>query len=153
MQQATTYSEHRAHADRRAFGWRTVAMGFLRSRRRGGRRGTEAEALFSDWHHPWLFFLALGIMLMSCSDAFLTLLLIDLGANEANPVMFSAMEQGATAFITSKMLLTAFGVFALVFVARAPVLNTFRAGLVLTAIFAMYACLMCYELVLLMHLL
>ena len=62
-------AERRAATDRRAFGWRTVFFGFLRSRRRSPRRGDEDDVVFLDWHHPWLFFLAVGIMLLSTADA------------------------------------------------------------------------------------
>jgi Domain of unknown function (DUF5658) len=153
MQQLVATPEQRAPAERRSFSWRTVVLGFARSRRRGPRRSADGEALFSDWHHPWLFFLALGIMLMSGADAFLTLVLIELGAYEANPLMLSAMQQGAGTFIASKMALTAFGVFALVFLARATLLGQFRAGVLLTWVFSLYACLMCYEFVMLLQLL
>jgi len=149
MERAAHYPDYRSRPDRRTFNWRTVVVGFVRSRRRNSRRSAEGEALFSDWHHPWLFFLAIGIMLLSSADAFMTLTLIDLGANEANPLMHRAMEQSMASFAAVKMALTAFGVLALVFLARARLLNFFRAGAVLTAVFSMYACLICYELVML----
>ncbi|MEQ8205243.1 MAG: DUF5658 family protein [Woeseia sp.] len=149
MERAAHYPDYRCRPDRRTFNWRTVVVGFVRSRRRNSRRSAEGEAMFSDWHHPWLFFLAIGIMLLSSADAFMTLTLIDLGANEANPLMHRAMEQSMASFTSIKMALTAFGVLALVFLARARLLNLFRAGAVLTAVFSMYACLICYELIML----
>ncbi|MCB1844841.1 MAG: hypothetical protein KDI09_17895 [Halioglobus sp.] len=88
-------------------------------------------------------------MLLSSADAFITLRLIELGANEANPLMQSAMDHSVSSFTAVKMALTAFGVLALVFLARARLLNRIHAGLVLTAVFSLYACLLCYELVLL----
>ena len=84
-----SFIEQRAANDRRNFGWHTVVFGFLRSRRRVLRRHSDADVIFVDWHHPWLFFLAVGTMLLSCIDAFLTLILIDLGMIEANPFMAS----------------------------------------------------------------
>jgi hypothetical protein len=105
--------------------------------------------LFSDWHHPWLFFLAVGIMLLSSADAFMTLTLIELGANEANPFMHRTMERSIASFAAVKMGLTAIGVLALVFLARARLLNRLRAGAVLTVVFSLYACLICYELLML----
>jgi len=87
MEPATEAAENRNELDRRNFSWRTVQSGFLRSRRRDTRRVTEGEPLFTDWHHPWLFFLATGIMLFSAMDAFMTLQLLDRGAIEINPVM------------------------------------------------------------------
>lgn len=141
----------RLEADRRDFSWRTVVYGFARSRRHATRRDGEAEPVFTDWHHPWLFFLATGIMVMSSLDAFFTLRLIDLGAYEANPVMAAAMEGGTLNFAVSKLLLTGFGILALVFLARAMFFNRIRTGLLLTAFFACYAVLICYEFVSLMN--
>jgi hypothetical protein len=144
--------EQRAKADRRQFSWRTVAYGFTLSRRHVNRRAIDEDIIFLDWHHPWLFFLATGTMLLSCADAFLTLLLLDRGMIEANPLMSAVMTQGVTLFTTTKLAITAFGIFVLVFLANARFLNRFRTGLFLTIFFTFYACLVCYELVNLFHL-
>jgi Domain of unknown function (DUF5658) len=144
---AATLNTDRADADRRAFGWRTVLFGFLRSRRRVLRRGDDADIIFMDWHHPWLFFLAVGTMLLSCTDAFLTLLLIDRGMIEANPVMASLLGQGTAYFASTKMAMTGFGILTLVFLAKSRFLDRFRTGLFLTTFFTAYACLVCYEIV------
>ena len=140
-------NEHRTLYDRRDFSWRTVLYGFARSRRHATRRDGEAEPIFTDWHHPWLFFLATGIMVMSSMDAFFTLQLIELGAYEANPLMAALLERGTTSFAVSKMLLTGFGILALVFLARAMFFQRFRTGILLTAFFGVYATLICYEFV------
>jgi Domain of unknown function (DUF5658) len=139
-------------SDRREFGWRTVMFGFLRSRRRNARRSEEGEVLFLDWHHPWLFFLATGTMLLSVADAVMTLQLLNLGMIEANPIMAWVLEHGTAAFVASKLALTAFGILTLVYMAKARFFNRIRAGLFLTALFSGYACLVCYEIVQLLHL-
>ena len=145
--------------------WRTVVYGFLLSRRRDRRRAGELAPVFTDWHHPWLFFLATGIMVMSCLDAFLTLQLIERGAYEANPVMAAVMAQierlpnavreqlaavmaqGTTSFAVTKFLLTGVGILLLVFLARVMFFNRMRTGLILTGFFSFYAMLICYEFV------
>lgn len=138
--------------ERRRFSWRTVFFGFTRSRRHRHRREIDTEVIFLDWHHPWLFFLSVGTMLLSCADAFLTLELLNKGMIEANPLMRAAMNQGTAFFISLKLLLTALGIFVLVFVAKAHFLNRFRTGLFLTVFFSAYACLVCYEVVNLLRL-
>jgi hypothetical protein len=152
MEVSTTIHSHRADEDRRQFSWRTVAYGFTLSRRHTHRRSADDEVIFLDWHHPWLFFLATGTMLLSCADAFLTLLLIDHGMIEANPVMNAVMAQGTTVFTSTKLAMTAFGIFVLVFLAKARFMNRMRTGLFLTTFFTFYACLVCYELVNLLRL-
>jgi hypothetical protein len=139
--------------DRRAFGWRTVFFGFVRSRRRNLRRAGDADIIFVDWHHPWLFFLAVGTMLLSATDAFLTLQLIELGMYEANPIMASVMNNSTAMFAATKLGLTAFGIFTLVYLAKSRFLDRVRTGLFLTGLFSAYACLVCYEIVQLFNLL
>jgi hypothetical protein len=137
----------RAESDRRAFSWRTVFFGFVRSRRHATRRDDEVEPVFTDRHHPWLFFLAVGIMLMSCCDAFFTLQLLDLGAIEINPVMAAVIGHSDLSFAASKFILTGTGILALVFLANLKFMNRVRTGLILTFFFSIYAVLICYEFV------
>lgn len=153
MEASEAIAENRTAIDRRAFGWRTVLFGFVRSRRHTFRRDDESDGLFIDWHHPWLFFLAVGTMLMSCLDAFMTLQLIDRGMVEVNPVMAAVLGQGTTYFAVSKMLLTGTGILALVFLSKARFMNRMRTGLFLTGFFSFYACLVCYEFVFLLKVL
>jgi hypothetical protein len=151
MEMSETAVDNRIRTDRRTLGWRTVLYGFLRSRRRLHRREEEEEIRFLDWHHPWLFFLAVGTMLFSCLDAFMTLQLIDRGMVEINPVMAAVIGHGTAMFAASKLFLTATGVLTLVFLAKAHFLNRFRTGMFLTVIFSFYACLVCYEFVFLLQ--
>ena len=147
MDMSEAIIDKRDAADRRAFSWRTIFFGFIRSRRRDLRREIDAEVVFLDWHHPWLFFLSVSIMIFSCLDAFMTLQLLERGMVEANPVMAAILGQGTTAFAVSKMLLTGTSILILVFLAKARFLNRFRTGLFLTIFFSFYACLVCYEFV------
>ena len=149
----TVTADERAANDRREFNWRTVVYGFALSRRHEHRRNVDGEVIFLDWHHPWLFFLAVGTMILSCADAFLTLQLMERGMIEANPIMEATMHRGTDFFVATKLAMTAFGIFALVFLAKAHFLNRFRTGLFLTGFFSAYACLVCYEIVSLLSLL
>ncbi len=151
LEQTDTVSENRDKDDRREFSWRTVFFGFMRSRRRDKRREAEDEPLYTDWHHPWLFFLATGIMILSCADAFFTLQLLDNGAMEVNPVMEALIGKGTVQFAASKMLMTGIGILTLVFLSRARFMNLMRTGLILTLFFSFYACLVCYEFVFLLQ--
>jgi hypothetical protein len=120
--------------------------GFVRSRRRIPRRSDD-DVLFLDWHHPWLFFLSVGTMMLSAVDAFLTLKLLDRGMIEANPAMAWVMQFGTNSFAASKLGLTGLGILTLVYLAKARFLDRVRTGLFLTLFFSAYACLVCYEIV------
>jgi hypothetical protein len=151
IERTESLPENREDTERRNFTWRTVLWGFFRSRRRHTRRGDDDEPIYTDWHHPWLFFLATGTMLLSCMDAFFTLQLLERGAVEVNPVMALMIGKGTLAFAASKMLLTGLGILALVFLSRLRMFNLMRTGLVLTVFFSFYACLVCYEFIYLLH--
>lgn len=144
-------TQDRAESDRRTVSWRTVVYGYLRSRRRDTRRQQEAEPLFTDWHHPWLFFLATGTMILSCMDAFFTLQLLDRGAMEINPLMAMVINKSTALFASIKIGMTGFGILALVYLSRARFLNRIRTGIALTVFFSFYACLVCYEFVFLLR--
>lgn len=151
MEVSEAIVEQRVIADRRQFSWRTILYGFTRSRRHNLRRSVDAEVMFIDWHHPWLFFLAVGTMIFSCLDAFMTLQLLERGFYEANPIMAAILSQGTTAFAVSKMAMTGTSILILVFLAKSRFMNRVRTGLILTIFFSIYACLVCYEFVFLMR--
>ncbi len=140
-------NDKRDELERRDFTWRTVFFGFTRSRRREHRRLVDDDVVFLDWHHPWLFFLATGTMLLSCADAFLTLQLIDRGMIEINPVMGAVMAHSTILFTSTKLAMSGIGILILVFLAKSRFLNRFRTGAFLTVFFSFYASLVCYELV------
>ena len=147
MEMSDVIAERRAPLDRRTFSWRTVLFGFMRSRRHDFRRTVDSDVIFVDWHHPWLFFLSVGIMLLSCTDAFLTLRLMEHGMIEANPFMAAMMGLSTATFAVTKVIMTGTSILILVFLAKAHFLNRLRTGLLLTVFFSIYACLVCYEIV------
>ena len=151
LERIGTLNENRDSDDRREFSWRTVFFGFLSSRRRDKRRDNEEASVYTDWHHPWLFFLATGTMILSCMDAFFTLQLLDRGAIEINPVMATMIGKGTLAFAATKMLLTGLGILVLGFLSQTRMFNLMRPGLVLTMFFSGYACLVCYEFIYLLN--
>ena len=151
LQQTESLPESRDRDNRRKISWRTVLYGYFRSRRRSTRRDDEDESVYTDWHHPWLFCMATGTMLLSCMDAFFTLQLLDRGAVELNPVMALVIGRSTLTFAATKLLLTGLGILMLVFLSRRRIFNFMRTGLVLTIFFGFYACLVCYEFIYLLH--
>lgn len=108
-------AERRTVRDRRRVSLRSLLYGGLyRNRRRRGRRAGDARGYYVDWYEPPLLFLAVGVVLLSCADAFLTLVLLDLGAVEVNVVMAHLIERDVALFAAVKIGLTAAGVVVLV---------------------------------------
>jgi hypothetical protein len=61
---------------------------------------------FVDWYSPKLFVAILAGISSSILDGFLTLLLMDRGAYEVNPLMAYALGVSPSAFVASKYALT-----------------------------------------------
>lgn len=136
----------RSGVDRRQRVLRTALYSLVMGRRRGERRrGVLPAVAYVDVHEPLLLFLSLGIVAMSVMDAFLTLSLLHLGAEEANPFMALLLEHSVTMFLAVKYAATALGVVSLVMHKRYTVLRIFDGYRLLGAVFVMYVGLMCYE--------
>ena len=142
--------DRRRRHDRRALSWRTFFQGTLTPRRRSHRRDTEHDAIV-DWHEPHLLFLAIMILLLSVTDAFLTLTLIAHGGEEANPVMAFLLERTPQLFASVKMMLTGLGIVVLVALARARVFRVVRISNIIHWCLLGYVLLIAYEAWLLRH--
>lgn len=138
-------SERRDPADRRRRVWWSVVYGNFNPRRRASRRMDHARFHFVDWHSSHLLAVAMGIVLLSAADAFMTVTLLSGGAVEVNPVMAVVIYQSAALFAALKMGLTGLGVTLMVYMARYRLLLIVRVELVLYAILVGYAALLGYE--------
>lgn len=136
--------ERRSGYDRRSLSVRTFLQGGLTPRRRSGRRDGEGHALV-DWHEPHLLFLSLMILLLSVTDAFLTLTLMRHGATEANPILAYVLTFFPGLFAGVKLLLTGVSILVLVALARARVFRVIRVSAIMHSCFAGYLGLICYE--------
>jgi hypothetical protein len=139
-------SERRSWADRRRRVWWSVLYGnFKPRRRRPARREDDARFHSVDWHSPHLLAVAMGILLLSVADAFMTLTLLSGGADEVNPVMAAVVYNSAALFAALKMAMTGLGVMLMVYLARYRFMRVLRVEFVLYAILAGYAGLLGYE--------
>lgn len=115
-------------------------------RRRTGRRGDELLAAGLDWHPSHWLGVALMIMLLSVTDAFLTLTLMRHGAQEANPFMEPLVNGVSPWFAYWKVGLTGFGVLILTAFARFRLFRVIPVGGVLYLLMTGYIVLVAYEL-------
>ena len=137
-------AERRRRQERRALSLWGFIIGSLRPRRRDGRRATDRHALV-DWHEPHLLAMAVCILILSCTDAFLTLNILMLGGEELNPIMAWLLGKNLFAFTAVKMTLTGLGVVILVATARAKFFRVFTVSKVLHWFLAGYLLLIGYE--------
>lgn len=147
-------TEHtkREKGDRRTHDFRSFLHSLYKRRRRGMRR-TEDKSIshYVDIYDKSTVWIAVTVILLSCTDSLLTLILIQNGqATEANPVMKALIDSDTTLFIAAKAALTILCILFLVAHKNFWIFkNRIRAKYILLATFIGYASLINYELVLL----
>ena len=136
-------------SDRRNQTIQSVLHGALNPRRRDNRRTEDDQVYIVDLHDKRLVFLGLTIVLMSVMDAFFTLNILALGGEELNLLMKALLEIDTYSFLLVKYWMTAIGVVFLIAMARMRFAGLVSVRRILQRICAMYACLMIYEVYLL----
>jgi hypothetical protein len=112
-------------------------------RRRGSRRALEDEGVFVDLYGKRLFLLVLWIALMNVGDSFFTLVHLQAGGVELNPVARALLTTGRWNFVFVKSILIA---LALIVLAVHKNFHLARVGLWTAA--GTYTCLVAYHLLL-----
>jgi hypothetical protein len=136
----------RRRGERRISVLRALLYGSLRPRRRGPRRTDERTLNAVDWHHPQWLAVSMLIVIGSCIDALLTLVLVERGlAVEANPFMAPLIGHSTLAFALVKVALTAGGVMLLTHLARVRAFGNIPVGVFLYLVLAIYGVLITYE--------
>ena len=107
--------ERRSGKDRRKKSFNFLRRPFSPGNRRMLRRKTDRHRFFLfDYYSPKLFYSIVLVLMLSVTDALLTLWLVSEGAQELNPVMAYFLSQGPNVFLLSKYLLTSFSVVIVV---------------------------------------
>jgi len=102
---------------------------FFQGNRKVLRRSDDGKQItMFDQYHPSLLLGILIVLCLSLVDAALTLLLLDRGAVELNPLMKFYIELGPGTFVIVKYGLTALGLFIIV-ILNAIISARYRIGL------------------------
>jgi hypothetical protein len=137
--------DRRNRIDRRKNTLRALIRGSITPRRRGSRRESEHTFTSVDWHHPQWLAVAMLTLLLCTADAFLTLVLLERGATEANPFMQPLVGGSALAFAMIKMGLTSGGIIVLILLAKVRVFGRIPVSVLLYGVLFAYAALVGYE--------
>jgi hypothetical protein len=137
--------ERRALSDRRSQTVRSLVAGGWHARRRNPRRAVPVRVGDVDWHDPRWFAAALIVLLLSLADTLLTLVLVQYGAIEVNPLMAPFVVGNGPAFAFLKLALTATAVTILVVLTRVPTFGRLLAGPILVGAALLYTVLLGYE--------
>jgi len=140
------FNDRRDRPERRRRIWWSILYGSFNPRRRTPPRRLDDTRYYSvDWHSSHLLAVAIAILLLSCCDAFLTLVLLDGGAQEMNPVMNLVVHGDTALFAGLKMAMTGVSVVLMVCLARYRFLRLVRVEYALYAILIGYTILIGYE--------
>jgi hypothetical protein len=142
----TPEMDRRLRRERRRRVWWSVLYGSFNPRRRSSPRRLDDSGFHGlDWHAAHLLAVALGILILSVADAFMTVTLLSGGAYEVNPVMAAVINRSATAFAGLKMALTGTSVVMMVFLARYRLMRIVRVEVILYCVLCGYFALLTYE--------
>jgi hypothetical protein len=143
------HNERRAIPDRRVNSLRSVWHGAFGGRRVAVRRSSTTR-VYVDRYHPSLVYASFGIVLLCCADAYFTLMLLQQGASEMNPMMDALIQRNVQTFLNVKILWTCIAVVFLLLHKNFVLFNLLSTARVIYALFAAYAVLIAYEIALLM---
>ena len=139
-------NERRDRADRRHRVWWSVCYGSFNPRRRAPPRRLDESRFHSlDWHSAPLLAVAISILLLSVVDAFLTLVLLQGGAAEVNPIMGTLIYSSVAVFAALKMAMTSIGIILMVVLARYRFMRLLRVEWALYGVLIAYVSLVSYE--------
>jgi hypothetical protein len=147
---AQQQSNRRLETDRRKFTLQTLVRGVTNAQRRQLRRvNDQNQGGYIDRHDPRVLLSTLGILLLSLTDAVLTLTLLQHGAVELNSFMAVLIETDVQLFVAGKMAITAVCLTFLLIHAKFRIFRVVRISMLLYAFLSIYGLLIAYELVLL----
>jgi Domain of unknown function (DUF5658) len=145
----TKSSERRSRRERRSRTLFSLACGSFKRRRHGPRRVLDASIAVTDWYAPQWLAAGVAILLLSVTDALITLVLLSHGAHEANPFMDTIVHGDGRSFVAFKFGLTAVGVVVLILLARVRAFGRLPVSTLLYAVLLGYLYLVGYEFTLL----
>jgi hypothetical protein len=141
----------RGRADRRSRTTSPLDAFRLRGRRVRPRRSEERRgAFFCDRFDALTLAMVVTLLSLTVVDGMLTLELLELNSEEANPVMGQLLKRGPLDFVLGKYVLTAMGLPFIVVYKNYPMFKTrFRIGFLLPVFISLYVALISYQCMLL----
>ena len=147
VQQGCDNEDRRASSvERRTNNRKAVVHSFYRKRRNTLRRDSDDMSnVYVDTHEPKLWYLALGLMLLSVLDAFFTTILIQNGSEELNPVLDFLLKIDLSFFLAAKFFVTGSVIVFFVLHKHHRFLDTVNCYQLLVASVFIYTVLICYQ--------
>ena len=138
--------DRRSGSERRSTTFAAFWHGARNPRRRAGRRATDARYAIVDWYSPRLLIPVLTILGLCVLDGMLTVMLMQHGAFELNPLMALFLPHNLLWFAFVKLALTGAGLCVLVACSRMQLFSKIPGEFFVYAVLGIYMWLIAYEL-------
>ena len=141
------HTDRRSGKDRRKqmTSWRRMI--FFGKRENVRRKADREKLVWVDKYSPKLFIAILIVVVLSMTDAVLTLYLIKKGAREVNPIMAYCLSHGPSAFILIKYTLTCISVITLLILSNVFIMRLkMYTRTIFTYVIGVFSCVVLWEL-------
>ena len=132
-------------SDRRETTVSTLKGCLFHCRRRHSRRYKDEINNYIDWYGPWPLVASILIITMCFLDAYLTLILLNNGAVEANIFMDWLIQKDVFTFTAAKMGITSIALIVLVMHHNFRVYKIFAVRYLMYALVPLYSLLIAHE--------
>jgi hypothetical protein len=119
----------------------------MRGRRKKARRVEEAENYYVDRYELRYLFLIISILILCFLDAFMTVILLQLGAEELNPFMLIFIEKDVVLSMVVKYVITALSLVCILIHKNFRIFRNLRVHSLLYFVFTLYVALVLFEVV------
>jgi hypothetical protein len=138
-------NERRRLQDRRLNSTRSISVYTLRGRRKKARRVEEAENYYVDRYELRYLFLIISILILCFLDAFLTIILLQLGAEELNPFMLIFIEKNLVLSMVVKYMMTALSLICILMHKNFRIFRNLRVHSLIYFVLTLYVALVLFE--------
>lgn len=138
-------NERRQLPDRRLTSTKYFSIYTLRGRRKKARRVEEAENYYVDRYELRYLLLIISILILCFLDAFLTVILLQLGAEELNPFMLIFIEKDVVLSMVVKYVLTAVSLIFILVHKNFRIFRNLRVHSLIYFVLTLYIALVFFE--------
>lgn len=117
----------------------------MRGRRKKARRAGEGENYYVDQYELRYLFLIITILVLCFLDAFLTVILLQLGAQELNPFMLLFIEKDVVFSMVIKYVMTAVSLIFILIHKNFRIFRNVRVHSLIYCVLTLYVALVLFE--------
>lgn len=139
-------NDRRHLPDRRLNATKSISSYTFRGRRKKARRVEEAENYYVDHYEIRYLFLIVSILVLCFMDAFLTIVLLQLGAEELNPFMLIFIEKDVILSMVVKYVITALSLIFILMHKNFKIFKNLRVHSLIYFVLTLYVALVIFEL-------